>query len=60
MIVEFKILILLWEWSFLVANRERSFLVKVFFLSLEQVQEDNSNRNFLNEIDYFLTVSGEC
>ncbi|MNK63887.1 hypothetical protein D3C87_831160 [compost metagenome] len=60
MIVEFKILILLWEWSFLVANREHSFLVKVFFLSLEQVQEDNSNRNFLNEIDYFLTVSGEC
>ncbi|MRX69207.1 hypothetical protein GJU42_14645 [Flavobacterium resistens] len=29
-------------------------------LGLEEVQEDNSNRNFLNEIDYFSTVSGGC
>lgn len=29
-------------------------------LGLEDVQENNSNRNFLNEIDYFSTVSGGC
>lgn len=29
-------------------------------LGLEEVQEENSNRNFLNEIDYFSTVSGGC
>ena len=29
-------------------------------LGLEEIQEDNSNRNFLNEIDYFSTVSGGC
>ena len=36
------------------------FFSKGVLLGLEQVQEDNSNRNFLNEIDYFSTVSGEC
>lgn len=29
-------------------------------LGLEEIQEDNSQRNFLNEIDYFSTVSGGC
>lgn len=29
-------------------------------LGLEEVQGNNSNRNFLNEIDYFSTVSGGC
>jgi hypothetical protein len=29
-------------------------------LGLEEIQEDNSSRNFLNEIDYFSTVSGGC
>ncbi|MBO9582831.1 MAG: patatin-like phospholipase family protein [Flavobacterium sp.] len=29
-------------------------------LGLEEIQEDNSNRNFLNEIDYFSAVSGGC
>ncbi|MDQ6528735.1 patatin-like phospholipase family protein [Flavobacterium sp. LHD-85] len=29
-------------------------------LGLEEIQEENSNRNFLNEIDYFSTVSGGC
>ncbi len=29
-------------------------------LGLEEIQEDKSNRNFLNEIDYFSTVSGGC
>lgn len=29
-------------------------------LGLEEVQEENSSRNFLNEIDYFSTVSGGC
>lgn len=29
-------------------------------LGLEEIQETNSNRNFLNEIDYFSTVSGGC
>jgi len=29
-------------------------------LGLEEVQEGNPNRNFLNEIDYFSTVSGGC
>lgn len=29
-------------------------------LGLEDIQEDNSNRNFLNEVDYFSTVSGGC
>lgn len=29
-------------------------------LGLEEIQEGNSQRNFLNEIDYFSTVSGGC
>ncbi|PBJ12870.1 hypothetical protein [Flavobacterium sp. ACN6] len=29
-------------------------------LGLEEVQEESSKRNFLNEIDYFSTVSGGC
>ncbi|MFC0779553.1 patatin-like phospholipase family protein [Flavobacterium sp. HJSW_4] len=29
-------------------------------LGLEEIQEDDTNRNFLNEIDYFSTVSGGC
>jgi hypothetical protein len=29
-------------------------------LGLEEIKEDNSQRNFLNEIDYFSTVSGGC
>ncbi|WP_289663756.1 patatin-like phospholipase family protein [Flavobacterium panacagri] len=29
-------------------------------LGLEDIQEENANRNFLNEIDYFSTVSGGC
>lgn len=29
-------------------------------LGLEEITEDNSHRNFLNEIDYFSTVSGGC
>ncbi|CAI2765887.1 patatin-like phospholipase family protein [Flavobacterium collinsii] len=29
-------------------------------LGLEEIQEANSERNFLNEIDYFSTVSGGC
>lgn len=29
-------------------------------LGLEEIQESKSNRNFLNEIDYFSTVSGGC
>ncbi|MBS7232580.1 patatin-like phospholipase family protein [Flavobacterium psychroterrae] len=29
-------------------------------LGLEEIQETNSQRNFLNEIDYFSTVSGGC
>lgn len=29
-------------------------------LGLEEIQEENTNRNFLNEIDYFSTVSGGC
>jgi hypothetical protein len=29
-------------------------------LGLEEIQENNSERNFLNEIDYFSTVSGGC
>ncbi|WP_338841733.1 patatin-like phospholipase family protein [Flavobacterium ginsenosidimutans] len=29
-------------------------------LGLEDIQEDNSSRNFLNEVDYFSTVSGGC
>lgn len=29
-------------------------------LGLEEIREDDSNRNFLNEIDYFSTVSGGC
>ncbi|WP_433834408.1 hypothetical protein [Flavobacterium anhuiense] len=29
-------------------------------LGLEEIQENNSNRNFLNEVDYFSTVSGGC
>ncbi|MFH7016036.1 patatin-like phospholipase family protein [Flavobacterium sp. FlaQc-47] len=29
-------------------------------LGLEEIQEANSQRNFLNEIDYFSTVSGGC
>ena len=29
-------------------------------LGLEEIQENNSQRNFLNEIDYFSTVSGGC
>jgi predicted acylesterase/phospholipase RssA len=29
-------------------------------LGLEEIQENDSQRNFLNEIDYFSTVSGGC
>jgi len=29
-------------------------------LGLEEIQEEKSNHNFLNEIDYFSTVSGGC
>jgi hypothetical protein len=29
-------------------------------LGLEEIQENNSDHNFLNEIDYFSTVSGGC
>ncbi|WP_281634243.1 patatin-like phospholipase family protein [Flavobacterium luteolum] len=29
-------------------------------LGLEEIKEENTNRNFLNEIDYFSTVSGGC
>lgn len=29
-------------------------------LGLEEIQENNSEHNFLNEIDYFSTVSGGC
>ena len=29
-------------------------------LGLEEIQEGNTERNFLNEIDYFSTVSGGC
>ncbi|MEN2402011.1 patatin-like phospholipase family protein [Flavobacterium sp. MC2016-06] len=29
-------------------------------LGLEEIQESNSQRNFLNEIDYYSTVSGGC
>ncbi|MEP6928857.1 MAG: patatin-like phospholipase family protein [Flavobacterium sp.] len=29
-------------------------------LGLEEIEESNSQRNFLNEIDYFSTVSGGC
>jgi len=29
-------------------------------LGLEEIEENNSHRNFLNEIDYFSTVSGGC
>jgi len=29
-------------------------------LGLEEIQDANANRNFLNEIDYFSTVSGGC
>ncbi|WP_431243407.1 patatin-like phospholipase family protein [Flavobacterium sp. P21] len=29
-------------------------------LGLEDIQDDDSGRNFLNEIDYFSTVSGGC
>ncbi|MFB9109566.1 patatin-like phospholipase family protein [Flavobacterium gyeonganense] len=29
-------------------------------LGLEEINEENSQRNFLNEIDYFSTVSGGC
>ncbi|WP_264535530.1 patatin-like phospholipase family protein [Flavobacterium sp. N1736] len=29
-------------------------------LGLEEIKENNSQRNFLNEIDYFSTVSGGC
>jgi len=29
-------------------------------LGLEEIQENNQQRNFLNEIDYFSTVSGGC
>lgn len=29
-------------------------------LGLEEIQENNTQRNFLNEVDYFSTVSGGC
>jgi hypothetical protein len=29
-------------------------------LGLEEIEENNQQRNFLNEIDYFSTVSGGC